>query len=128
MVAAVLMPFVLTAWGKHTRVVIAAPTDKSEVPERPVVEGSVSDNSARVWVIVHPMEVPDYWVQPSVSVDPGGTWRVMIHVGRPGNDDVGKQYEILAVTDPKQALKDGTVLDGWPRARARSQIVNVTRR
>lgn len=107
---------------------ITAPPDKSEVPERPFVEGTVADPKAKVWVIVHPMAVSDYWVQPSVAVKEDGTWKVKIYIGRPGSIDVGEQFEIMAVANPKVKLKEGDVLSGWPEAQGKSEVIEVTRK
>ena len=107
---------------------ITAPLDKTDVPNRPLVEGKVADPNAKVWIIVHPMEVSDYWVQPKISVKNDGTWRTIIYIGRPGEIDVGKMFELMAVADPKVKLKEGDVLSGWPDARWKSQIIEVIRK
>ncbi len=107
---------------------ITAPSDRGLVPERPLVEGTVADPNAEVWVIVHPMEVSDYWVQPSVTIKEDGTWKVLIYIGRPGTIDVGKQFEIMAVANPKVTLSEGKILSGWPEAQLKSQVIEVTRR
>lgn len=107
---------------------ITMPADQARVPERPLVEGTVADPKAKVRVIVHPMEVSDYWVQPSVSVRKDGTWKVMIYIGRPGGLDVGKRFEVMAVANPKLPLKEGNVLSGWPDAQWKSQVIEVTRK
>ncbi len=98
------------------------------VPERPYVAAKVSNPKAAVWVIVHPMEASDYWVQPQLTVNEDGTWRVSIYVGRPGNLDAGKRYEIMAITDPKRPLKEGDVMRYWPDAESKSEVVQVIRK
>lgn len=107
---------------------IASPENRSEVPEQPVVEGTVADPRATVWVIVHPLEVADYWVQQPITVGDDGSWEVQVHIGRPGDIDVGKHFEILAVANPRSKLRKGDVLSGWPKAQYRSQRVVVTRK
>src|SRR5437879_7040594 len=80
-----------TASGEEAaRIRITAPVDGSEVPWRPIVEGTVSDPESKVWVIVHPLEVSKYWVQPPVTVREGGTWKVQIYIGEPGGAQIGK--------------------------------------
>jgi hypothetical protein len=110
------------------KVEITAPADKAFVPQRPIVEGRVSDPSAIVWVVVHPLEVSDYWVQPHVTVRANGSWKVQIHIGRPGSLDVGKTYEIKAVVNPEGELAEGKILPNWPKARAISDMIEVIRR
>ena len=106
---------------------ITRPKNGANVPERVSVEGVVSEPSAQVWVIVHPMEVGDYWVQPKLKVREDGTWKVLIHIGRPGDVDKGKQFEIMAVANPEVELKGGKVLKFWPEATWESQVIEVTR-
>jgi len=107
---------------------ITAPTDNEQVEELPFAEGTVSDANATVWVVVHPMEVTDYWVQSSASVREGNKWRVQIHIGEPGTAHVGKHFEIMAVANPKPDLKNGEKLKAWPAAKWKSQIVEVVRK
>lgn len=108
-------------------IAITLPADGSGVRERPIVEGTVSDPRASVWVIVHPLEVSDCWVQPATTVRATGAWKVQIHIGRPGSIDVGKHFEIRAVVDPERSLSEGLVLDGWPSAKETSEVVEVRR-
>lgn len=114
--------------GKQSNLRITEPPDNTPVPERPFVKGTVADPNAEVWVIVHPMEVSDYWVQPGVTVKEDGTWKVKIYVGRPGTVDAGKHFEIMAVANPELELKEGDVLSGWPKALWKSQVIEVIRR
>lgn len=107
---------------------ITLPMDKSQVPPRAYVEGTVSDPRAKVWVIVHPMDVSAYWVQPSITVGKEGRWKVGAYFGRSGNIDVGKQFEIMAVANPKVILKEGDVLSGWPESEWSSEVVEVMRK
>ena len=127
-VIAFLLVTISIVSGQQLNLRITAPLDKAKVSERPYVEGNVSDANVKVWVIVHPMDVSDYWVQPSVTVKENGSWKVKIYIGRPGAMDVGKQFEIMAVANPKDKLKEGDVLSGWPEAQAKSQVIEVTRK
>ena len=106
---------------------ITAPLDRASVPERPFVEGTVNSSNAEVWVIVHPMEVSGYWVQSPVTVQKDGAWRVMIYIGRSGTIDVGKQFEIIAVANPKLKLNEGDQLTGLPEAQWKSDVILITR-
>jgi hypothetical protein len=123
---------VLALWAESAvaqlKVEITAPPDKASVLQRPIVEGRVSDPSATVWVVVHPLEVSDYWVQPRVTVRANGSWKVQIHIGRPGSVDVGKTFEIRAVANPESNLSEGKILPNWPKARAISDVIEVTRK
>ena len=110
------------------RLRIISPLDKAQVAARPVIVGTVADPNMKVWVVIHPMEASDYWVQPSLTVKNDGTWKVMIYVGRPGRIDVGKQFEVMAVANPKVNLKEGDVLSGWPEAEWKSEVIELIRK
>ncbi|MGO9374674.1 MAG: hypothetical protein ACLQBD_21600 [Syntrophobacteraceae bacterium] len=117
---------VLNAQGLN--VSITAPIDSAQVPERLTIEGTVSDQNSKVWVIVHPMEVSTYWVQPDINIKKNGNWKAVIYIGRPGAVDVGKHFEVMAVANPKVILKEGQKLEGWPDAQAKSEGIELIRR
>ena len=106
---------------------LASPDDGDRVPGRAWVKGTVSDKDADVWVIVHPMETSDYWVQPQPSVKGDKSWKVLIHIGRP-QKDIGKHFEIRAVANPEKELKEGKVLGKWPKSQWRSDVIEVIKR
>lgn len=108
------------------KVFITEPQDGAKVPARPFITGTVADPGAKVWVIVHPTEVGDYWVQQVTSPREDMTWRVQIYVGEP-NTPAGTRYELRAVANPTAQLGEGNVLDGWPEAKWRSQVIEVVR-
>jgi hypothetical protein len=95
--------------------------------ERPFVEGTVSDPNASVWVVIHPMEVSDFYVQPRTSMRAAGRWTVQHYVGQTGGRDAGKHFEIRAVVDPNQRLREGMKLPDWPRVKTQSPIIEVVR-
>lgn len=107
---------------------ITAPKEGQEVPERPNVEGIVDDASSDVWVVLHPLEVSECWVQPEVFVHDDGSWITSIYVGRPGRADLGKQFQIRAVVNPVDDLKEGDIVRCWPEAEAQSDLVVVKRK
>ena len=74
-----LMVIISIANGQQLNIRINAPLDKAIISERPYIEGTVSDSNVKVWVIVHPMDVSDYLVQPSVTVKENGAWKVKIY-------------------------------------------------
>jgi len=107
---------------------ILTPKNSTIVPGRPIVKGTVRDRNSEVWVIIHPMEVSDYWVQPRTTVRGDGSWSVYVYIGRPGAVDVGKHFEIRAVANPKNKLREGKVLNYWPDADGLSPIIEVVRK
>lgn len=106
---------------------LTAPPDGVTVPHRPFIEGRVADPGARVWVVIHPMEVSDYWVQPPVSVREDGSWRVQVYVGQPGMIDVGKSFELMAFGNPRRRLREAVILGWWPEAEWQSQMIEIVR-
>ncbi len=112
--------------AQHLKVFITDPQEGATVTPRPFVTGTVEDPGARVWVVVHPTEQGDYWVQQPASPRDDKTWRVQIYVGEP-NTPGGTHFEIRAVVNPKAQLAEGKVLDRWPEAQWASQVVEVVR-
>lgn len=106
---------------------ITEPKDGASVPWRPYVRGTVNDANSTVWVIVHPMSVSTFYVQPPITVRDDGRWVVKIYVGRSGLDQ-GEHFEIVAVSNPKEKLREGLQLKDWPEAQCRSQFIEVTRK
>lgn len=106
---------------------ITAPADRAKVPERPVIRGKVLDPEIEVWLVVHPTEISEYFVQPRITVRENGDWRVRPYIGRSGTVDVGKEFEIMAVGNPEEKLREGKVLSNWPTAQCRSQVIEVIR-
>jgi hypothetical protein len=107
---------------------ITSPHDGEVVDRRPVVSGRVSTPSVSVWVIVHPMESSSYWVQPPTSMHADGVWGVQIYIGSQKALDDGKQFELMAVANPKLNLQEGMILDRWPEAEQISRVIQVERR
>jgi hypothetical protein len=62
-VLSLLLGLATAATGQPSRpsdtIVIGSPRDGTSLPERPLIEGRVKNPDARIWVIVHPMEVAD---------------------------------------------------------------------
>ena len=107
---------------------ITAPADGAAVPRRPRVIGTSSRPDATVWIIVRPTELEEFYVQPEVSIEQNGNWSVSIYIGRAGQLDVGKQFEVMAVANPVETLQEGQLLGDWPEAEARSEVITATRR
>lgn len=107
---------------------ITRPVRGDSVSERPTIEGAFATADARIWLVVHPMEISNYYVQPAATVRAGGTWRSQPYIGRPGSVDQGKHFEIRAFANPVGELHEGQQLDDWPASRYRSQLVEVVRK
>jgi hypothetical protein len=112
--------------GETLEVAITKPSSGAVVPERPDIAGIVTESSVVVWVVVHPLKVADYWVQPRLTVGNDGSWRVKVYIGRPDRDH-GEEFEIMAVANPRRRLHEGDILPYWPKAKARSNVIEVTR-
>ncbi len=107
-------------------ITIESPSNGEKVDAELFVSGT-AHKAKEVWVIVHPSETPDYWVQPTVTVK-DELWEVQIVIGRPGTIDSGKHFEIMAIADPHQPLVEAQVFNVWPSARWRSQVISITRK
>jgi len=123
----ILVAYAAEAIAQDSEITITSPNDETSVGLRPLIKGTVTGHSATVWVVVHPVETEDFWVQPRVKVSPDGTWKVRIYIGRPGSEDIGKFFEVRAVKNPTKSLKKGDVLGGWPNAEVSSYVIELER-
>jgi hypothetical protein len=105
---------------------ILQPSKGALVAGKTLIEGTTTDPSAEIWVVVHPLDTASYWVQPRAEVR-GRTWRTEGYFGRMSNEDAGKSFEVLAVIGPKVELREGQILDRWPDSLAVSDAIAVTR-
>jgi hypothetical protein len=109
--------------------VITAPEDGSYVLWRATIEGKVVDSvNDKVWVVIHPTEGSQYWVQPRLSVKKDGAWRVRVHFGESGLRHTGLRFEVRAIANPKIELKEGDRFGFWPEALEKSQVIEVIRK
>lgn len=104
---------------------IQSPKSGARVDHRQEVNGKVSDSNADVWVVIRPLETSDFWVQPPVTVKEDGSWKVVVYFGEAGRH-VGKQYELRAFANPVGKISEGRTTQ-WPKAAARSNVVEVVR-
>ena len=105
---------------------ISSPVDGEKVNQRHYIVGEVSDPSADVIVVVHPVSVSEFWIQPPVTVRKNGQWRVKAYFGRQGMD-YGEEYEVRAFANPRPQIKEGKY-NSWPTAEAKSEVVVVIRK
>lgn len=106
---------------------IITPKDGALVAHREQVSGTVSDSSTAVWLVIHPLNTSDFFIQPPIMVRNDGTWKVMPYFGRSPSQDSGAQFEVRAFAKPATALKEG-VATSWPESAARSNVVEVSRK
>lgn len=107
-------------------ITISSPIQGATVDQRQDVSGHVSDASTNVVIVVHPVTVSEFWVQPPVSVGNNGQWKVKAYFGRQGMDQ-GVEYEIRAFANPRPPVQEGKY-STWPTSIARSDVVTVKRR
>ncbi len=105
---------------------ISSPRDGAGVDYRQEVSGKVSDPNADVWLVIHPVETSDFWVQPPVTVKENGSWKVVVYFGEAGRH-VGKKFEVRAFANPVVAISEGKSAQ-WPKAATRSKVIEVIRR
>lgn len=125
-----LMVFVSVLWlfaGTRRSVRISAPSNNARVAERVYVQGTVSPRNTTVVVVVHPLDTSGYWVQPKPTTRSDGRWKVQVYIGRPGQADIGKHFEIQAFINVITPVKEGDVLSDWPETSNRSDVIEVQR-
>ena len=119
------------AASRPSGLIMHRPYTKQTVSRRPVVEGKVS-NADTVWIVVRPVGLNEYYMQPPVRVDYDGTWRSQIYVGTIGKENIGSAFHVRAFVNPAGAFKvleeyERDVFNRWPDAELSTDIVEVVR-
>lgn len=109
------------------KIAITEPRNNSRVDIYDRISGTVSDKNAEVWIVLHPTQTPDCWVQTPVLVNSNGTWTASVQFGEQGPSQIGKPYEIRAFANPRSRLSPGRTTC-WPKAVANSDALYVNRR
>jgi hypothetical protein len=107
---------------------ISQPKNKDLVGYRVIVEGKLPVPCNSVWVVVHPLNLSDYWVQPKPSIHEDSTYKTSIYIGSKGHENDGETFEIRVFGEPKNPLQEGKVLNDWPKAKYGSKLIEVTRK
>jgi hypothetical protein len=102
------------------------PENGSQVSVVTLLEGTVADPDANVWIVVHPLDTSAYWVQPRVTTS-DRRWTGLAFFGRSGDVDAGKAFEVRAFLAPFDTLREGDILGDWPDARGVSAPLAVRR-
>ena len=63
-----------------------------------------------------------------VTIRKKGLWRVQGSVGLPGNMDGGNHFEIMAVANLTQSVRESKGLGRWRAAQAESEGIEVIRK
>lgn len=114
-------------WGRRgAKVSIDWPAQGSRVSQQEFVRGRVNAACKNITIIVHPIGNAGYWIQPPVSVREDGSWTGLAFVGSP--DESGGLFEIAAFAGNGDLFRRGEILGAWPRAVAKSNIVEVQRK
>lgn len=113
-------------WDLYERPVTIELASGTVVAEREVLRGTVYAPVEKVWVLIRPLEASVYWVQPSATLQPDGTWASNVYFGT-HDAGAGEQFEIIAVADPEGELREGLQLRDLPRTRHSSKVITVVR-
>jgi hypothetical protein len=113
-------------------ITISSPTEGDQVSLRHIVEGTsagVYGSNLKIYVLVYPIEVGRWWVQPDVNILPNGNWDTNVYFGDPANPskDIGKKFRISVIATSVK-LKEGEQLENIPDNAYRVDIKEVVRR
>jgi hypothetical protein len=128
-VVIVLVGLLNNAKAADTGLQITSPKQEAEVSTYEDIAGTITDTNStvKVWIVVHPIETHDYWVSCQASVS-NGKWEGKDAQFGETDQHSGKRFEIIAVADPKKALRKGQKLGECPEARLTSTPVRVTKK
>jgi hypothetical protein len=112
------------------RVEILSPVDNASVPWRACIIGTLPTAERPAFVVIHPEETSDFYVEPAPTVrDDGGhaSFRVQAYFGENTPLHSGKRFELQAVQGPHQPLREGLILAAFPAADFASPIIELVR-
>jgi hypothetical protein len=110
----------------NLKVTIDEPKPNASAALTDLVKGRVSDPKSPVYVLVHPLNMREWWVQRVPSPpNPEGNWQAQIYLGT-DRDGIGEEFEIVAVAGNRK-LSEGERLSTLPSDLARSDVVLVRR-
>ena len=94
-----ILVVVCVIWARSETILVTIDSLNTEDPINEAwltIEGSVSPEKARVFVLVRPVTSDTWWVQSSPSRAPSGAWRCEVNFGtsQQGNSD---DYLVIAV-------------------------------
>ena len=102
------------------------PEPNGVVQQATVVAG-LAEHASLIWLVVHPANMPRYWVQQPIYVNPDGWWVGAAFVGGTTKENEGLTFEIRAFVNPTAELHTEQMLTDWPEAELSSAVVRVTR-
>jgi hypothetical protein len=117
----------LPMWIFPKTVSIFEPKSGSIVAYEFNISGTVPRGITDVWIVVNPVGSDEFWVQPKATIVKNGWWRGQAFMGRPGLEDLGKNFKVRAFYNTLEILREGDVLESWPSASHYSEIVEVIR-
>jgi len=97
---------------------IMSPEEGASVGHRYTIQGKVSDPSALVYVLIHPLSTNLWYVQNRPAVRSDGRWSTIIYFGTIDGEGIGDSYEVVALaTDENWFLRKlrGTSLTSGQR-------------
>ena len=122
--------------NKDLSIRIVAPSMNDVVQKQVDVSGIVSHFDSRVYILVHPVETDELWVQRLPVVDKYGRWNSNALIG---TDELGagQEYEIVAIAERRvwwletifdvKEFTPGDTFKELPTGFALSNLVRVTR-
>jgi len=112
--------------GQTVDIKIDSPAKGAEVGRKETVQGTVSDPTAKVFVLIRSVEDSIWWVQ-RVPHPPNrdGHWETLCYFGK-ADEGPGENFLIIALV--ARGLKEGQQFDELPLYVARSETIKVRRR
>jgi hypothetical protein len=137
-----LVALAVVAWSRLAdsniepiKIIITNPSDGDNVTMRHIIKGTVSDPAAQVYVIVHPLSIPEMWVSYPSMVSPDGKWQDEVYFGTE-TLGIGEQYELTATATNENFFvtlatgnffREGQTMSSIPRNTNKANVITVFR-
>lgn len=104
---------------------LLVPENNSVVPSVFYVHGVFPDPSKDLWIIIHAMRTGEYHVKAKATVWQDSSWTAKISTEQTENLNVGEQFELRAIANPRISMRKRDILSKWPEAQWNSQIIHL---
>lgn len=115
---------------KHTsslpQITIDSLQNNATVDVHEIISGRISIKNTHLWIVIHPIETQDCWVQLPVSINKAGEWIASVQFGEKTSAHNGKKFEVRALADKNNVLKPGRTRC-WPKVAYQSASIYVER-
>lgn len=83
--------------------------------------------TSHIYLLVHPLAVTDWWVQPRFIYDAPGKWHCTAQIGQSPNQNNGQEFELIVLVNPNPDLLPVKQLQNLPTSPSQSTSITLVK-